>query len=143
MLFRSKETVKTFLETRGWKFEVALDADQRVGQNFRRHQLPGSEAARHALHVASDDLLPPGSHGRTGFRRILLGSVTEKVVRHAACSVLAVRGRDEVIELIIMALLADLTERHRTATILITHANPEDNRFARWLAGRLTTSFSW
>lgn len=23
-------------------------------------------------------------------------------------------------------------------TILITHANPEDNRFARWLAGRLT-----
>ena len=25
-------------------------------------------------------------------------------------------------------------------TILITHANPEDNRFARWLAGRLTTA---
>ena len=25
-------------------------------------------------------------------------------------------------------------------TILITHANPEDNCFARWLAGRLTTA---
>jgi hypothetical protein len=25
-------------------------------------------------------------------------------------------------------------------TILITHANPEDNRFARWLAGRLTAA---
>lgn len=40
------------------------------------------------------DLVVMGSHGRTGFRRILLGSVTEKVVRHAPCSVLAVRGRD-------------------------------------------------
>lgn len=40
------------------------------------------------------DLVVMGTHGRTGFRRILLGSVTEKVVRHAPCSVLAVRGRD-------------------------------------------------
>lgn len=32
-----------------------------------------------------------GTHGRTGLARILLGSVTEKVVRHAPCSVLAAR----------------------------------------------------
>lgn len=43
---------------------------------------------------AAFDLVVMGTHGRTGFRRILLGSVTEKVVRHAPCSVLAVRGRD-------------------------------------------------
>lgn len=38
------------------------------------------------------DLIVMGTHGRTGFRRLLLGSVAEKVIRHAPCSVLAVRG---------------------------------------------------
>lgn len=38
------------------------------------------------------DLVVMGTHGRTGFARILLGSVAEKVVRHAPCSVLVTRG---------------------------------------------------
>lgn len=32
-----------------------------------------------------------GSHGRTGLARLLMGSVTEKVIGHAACPVLVVR----------------------------------------------------
>jgi len=32
-----------------------------------------------------------GTHGRTGIERALLGSVTEKVVRHAPCGVFVVR----------------------------------------------------
>jgi nucleotide-binding universal stress UspA family protein len=32
-----------------------------------------------------------GTHGRSGIARVLLGSVTEQVIRHAACSVLAIR----------------------------------------------------
>lgn len=32
-----------------------------------------------------------GSHGRTGLRRLLMGSVTEKVIGHAPCPVLVVR----------------------------------------------------
>jgi peroxiredoxin len=43
-----KETVKTFLETRGWKFEVALDANQRVGQNF------GVEGIPHTVVIGKD-----------------------------------------------------------------------------------------
>lgn len=39
------------------------------------------------------DLVVVGSHGRTGIRRALLGSVAEKIVRHAACPVLVARGR--------------------------------------------------
>lgn len=39
------------------------------------------------------ELVVMGTHGRTGFRRVLLGSVAEKVVRLAPCSVLVVRGR--------------------------------------------------
>lgn len=40
---------------------------------------------------ASFDLVVMGTHGRSGLSRVLLGSVTEKVVRHAPCSVLTMR----------------------------------------------------
>ena len=33
-----------------------------------------------------------GTHGRTGLTHVLLGSTAEKVVRHASCPVLTVRG---------------------------------------------------
>jgi nucleotide-binding universal stress UspA family protein len=38
------------------------------------------------------DLIVMGTHGRRGFTRALLGSVTEKVVRSAPCPVLTVRS---------------------------------------------------
>jgi nucleotide-binding universal stress UspA family protein len=37
------------------------------------------------------DVIVVGSHGRGGLSRILLGSVSEQVVRHAPCPVLVVR----------------------------------------------------
>lgn len=39
------------------------------------------------------DLCVIGTHGRTGIRHALLGSVAEKVVRHAPCDVLVHRQR--------------------------------------------------
>lgn len=39
------------------------------------------------------DLVVMGSHGRTGVRRLILGSVAEKIVRHAPCPVLIARSR--------------------------------------------------
>ncbi len=41
------------------------------------------------------ELIVMGTHGRTGLKRVLLGSVAEKVVRHAPCSVLITRGDGE------------------------------------------------
>jgi nucleotide-binding universal stress UspA family protein len=38
------------------------------------------------------DLIVMGSHGRTGVKRLLLGSVAEHVLRHANCPVVTVRG---------------------------------------------------
>jgi universal stress protein A len=39
------------------------------------------------------DLIIIGSHGRTGFSHLLLGSVAERVVEHAQCPVLVVKQR--------------------------------------------------
>ncbi|HZU99183.1 MAG TPA: universal stress protein, partial [Planctomycetota bacterium] len=41
------------------------------------------------------DLIIVGTHGRTGLRRVLVGSVAESVVRRAPCPVLAVRVTEE------------------------------------------------
>jgi nucleotide-binding universal stress UspA family protein len=46
-------------------------------------------AAQHAA-----GLMVVGTHGRTGISRLLIGSVAERVVRQAPCSVLCVRNRE-------------------------------------------------
>jgi nucleotide-binding universal stress UspA family protein len=43
-------------------------------------------AAQHAI-----DMIIMGTHGRSALRHVLLGSVTEKVVRRAPCPVLTIR----------------------------------------------------
>lgn len=40
------------------------------------------------------DAVVIGTHGRTGLKHVLLGSVAEKVVRHAPCPVIVVRRRE-------------------------------------------------
>jgi nucleotide-binding universal stress UspA family protein len=40
------------------------------------------------------DLIVMGTHGRTGLRHLVLGSVAEKVVRTAPCAVLTVRAQE-------------------------------------------------
>ncbi len=42
-------------------------------------------------HQHRADLVVVGTHGRTGLAHLMMGSVAERVVRHAPCSVLAVR----------------------------------------------------
>ena len=39
------------------------------------------------------DLVVMGTHGRTGVRRLLMGSVADRVIRTASCPVLVVGGR--------------------------------------------------
>ena len=57
---------------------------------------PGDPAAA-IVELASSggyDLLVMGTHGRSGIRHALLGSVAEKVVRRAPCPVLTVRSSE-------------------------------------------------
>jgi nucleotide-binding universal stress UspA family protein len=51
---------------------------------------PASEIVRYARD-ARMSLIVMGTHGRTGVERLLMGSVAEKVLRDAPCSVLVVK----------------------------------------------------
>jgi len=53
------------------------------------------DAAEEILRVAREvgcDLIVMGTHGRTGLRRLLMGSVAEKVLRHAQVPVLILKS---------------------------------------------------
>jgi nucleotide-binding universal stress UspA family protein len=51
---------------------------------------PATELVKYATD-AGMDLIVMGTHGRTGVERLLMGSVAEKVMREAHCSVLVVK----------------------------------------------------
>jgi len=62
------------------------------------HRLVMGDPAAEIVAVAQAEqaeLVVMGTHGRTGFSRLLMGSVAESVVRHAPCPVLIYRERAE------------------------------------------------
>lgn len=61
--------------------------------DLKRHVFigdPGQEIAAFAERLHADLIVIP-SHGRTGIRRLLIGSVAERVIRLAQCPVLVMR----------------------------------------------------
>jgi nucleotide-binding universal stress UspA family protein len=54
------------------------------------HGDPGTEIAKHAEHIKAD-LVIISSHGRRGWKKLLIGSVAERVVRLAHCSVFVLK----------------------------------------------------
>jgi nucleotide-binding universal stress UspA family protein len=40
------------------------------------------------------DLIVMGTHGRTGLKHVVMGSVAERVLRAAPCPVLVVKGKE-------------------------------------------------
>ena len=59
-----------------------------------RHGVPYEEIINYAKEIDAD-LIVMATHGHTGLSHILLGSVAEKVVRHAPCPVLTTRVDDK------------------------------------------------
>jgi nucleotide-binding universal stress UspA family protein len=85
----------------GERAEAALTADvKRVTHNAAttiatrtRFGSAGAQVLAALYDDRSIDLVVMGSHGRTGLKRMMMGSVAEKVVRHAHCPVLVARKR--------------------------------------------------
>lgn len=66
------------------------------GRAFLEH----GDAAGEIVRVAEEqriDLIVIATFGKTGWRRLAFGSVTEKVVRQAPCPVLVIRGSENLI----------------------------------------------
>lgn len=82
---------------------LALRAIERLKENFPEWTISakserGSPASE-ILNVAEDwhpDLIVAGSHGRSAVGRLVLGSVSQKVVTEARCSVRVARGKVDV-----------------------------------------------
>lgn len=68
---------------------------RKVGVRARGLLLEGNAQERivSAARRQHADMIVMGTHGRTGFARFVLGSVASRVVAHAGCPVLTVRGR--------------------------------------------------
>jgi nucleotide-binding universal stress UspA family protein len=67
-----------------------VGAVRHVAGHLRRGT-PDTEIAELARTIGAD-LIVVGTHGRRGLDRLLLGSVAERLVRHASCSVLVHRA---------------------------------------------------
>ena len=65
-------------------------------ENLSCHTIVGDPAhvVRDLARDVSADLIVMPSHGRSGFKRFFLGSVTEKVLRLAECPVLVLRTEE-------------------------------------------------
>lgn len=85
--------------------EIEAAAGARAAELLERHRnddvaidldvAQGPPAPSIVSRAAGYDLIAMGRRGLSGFRRWLVGSVTEAVVRHAPCSVLIVRDKRE------------------------------------------------
>lgn len=86
-LLNNPQEVTTYVE----HLKQQLSHIESHGLNLDPQVIDG-EAADSIVHFAEQngcDLIAMSTHGRTGFRRFILGSTTEKVARQAACPVLA------------------------------------------------------
>jgi universal stress protein A len=80
------------------QLQTAAERARAGGATQVTTQLVTGSASTEIVRVAAElqaDLIVMGTHGRTGLTHLLIGSVTEKVVRKAPCPVLTVPLREK------------------------------------------------
>jgi len=105
MLVRAAEAHSLRVDLTEMQVEVVREAEEylaRVAARLEREGIkdvqtsvwygPAASAIVEAARFRGADLIVMGTHGRTGLMHVLLGSVAERVVRLAPCSVLVVRS---------------------------------------------------
>ncbi len=69
-----------------------LDPDQRARAKMKILHGPPADTIVAYAREQGHDLIVVGSHGRAGLSRWVLGSVAERIVKHATCPVMVVHG---------------------------------------------------
>ncbi len=90
LLTLGREEMQRFLKEHLVETRAPVVSEVRLGRPFM--EIIGYARERQI------DMIVMGTHGRSGLRHVLLGSVVEKVVRKSPCPVLTIRqpGRDFV-----------------------------------------------
>jgi universal stress protein A len=114
-----------YVELPGIRAQLSNEANARLQELVARcaaanvqatTELAVGRAARLIVQTATTrgtDLIVIGTHGRSGFAHLMLGSVTERVVRMAPCAVLTVRDTSRIADAI---AAEELARRHAPAT---------------------------
>jgi nucleotide-binding universal stress UspA family protein len=91
LLLEKLEEATAHLEREMGRLQV--EAGEIAGRQVRTIILTGNVIAEILRYVRDGgfDLVVTATHGRTGLKRVLLGSVAERVVREAGCPVLVIR----------------------------------------------------
>jgi universal stress protein A len=101
-----------YVELPGLRAQLTDEATRRLQEMADRCAPAGVSAtlevtvgrpARVVIEVAKErgtDLIVMGTHGRSGFAHLVLGSVAERVVRTAPCAVLTVRDTSRIADII-------------------------------------------
>ncbi len=92
------QVAEGLVESTRRKLEQRAESLRAKGVEVRTLALEGLSPARALIEAAERekiDLIAIGTHGRGGLKRLLLGSVAERVVREAPCAVLVLRGEAE------------------------------------------------
>jgi nucleotide-binding universal stress UspA family protein len=78
------------------KLDHALEAVRALGVKATGHlaEVPAAPAIADLAAELKADLVVVGTHGRTGLKHVLLGSVAERTLRLAPCAVLTVKPAD-------------------------------------------------
>jgi hypothetical protein len=83
---KMSEEVRQHLDKAKQKIDKAnIPCETIVHMGGKPHEFIVQEAKERAI-----DLIVMGTHGRTGIKRVLLGSVAQNVIGHASCPVLVI-----------------------------------------------------
>lgn len=75
---------------------LADHAEVKIKYEVVRGISPAEDILNHAK-TENFDLIVLGTHGRSGISRFLLGSATEKIIRHMPCPVMTIRYHSEML----------------------------------------------
>ncbi|MBI3129059.1 MAG: universal stress protein [Candidatus Tectomicrobia bacterium] len=97
---------EVYIDWQKVKGEIQADAEKLLSQmasgggpaGKAEKRLEWGEPAAKIAQIAQEgsfDLIVMATHGRTGLSRLFLGSVAERVIRHAPCPVLSFRPKQQ------------------------------------------------